>query len=328
MLDDILQIETHKLLSMKLFILGNGFDISHNIPSKYSDFYKYLISNRRDILESMEKFYSIEIDSELWSDFETSLEQDIIYDAIVEIIGENRPNLGSDDFSDGDWYNAQIYVEQECEELLDNIKSGFEEWINSLDISEIKKKYKLNKSDHYITFNYTETLELIYGIPLNKVLHIHNKVGEELIFGHGKKSENFNVRLELYGNENAYLSYDEYGNVESEEVGHEKFAENAVCEFYEKMRKPTERIIEEKSEYFKGLKDINEIVILGHSYNQIDLPYFKRISEILDNSVKWTLYYYSENDIQLAGVLMRELNIAENQFNYIHCTELINDKTQ
>ncbi len=313
---------------MKLFILGNGFDISHNIPSKYSDFYKYLINNRTDILESMEKFYSIESESELWSDFETSLEQDIIYDAIVDIIGDNSPNLSSDEFSDGDWYDAQIYVEQECEELLYNVRSGFEEWINSLDISKIKKTYKLDQSDHYITFNYTETLELAYGIPLDKVLHIHNKVGEELIFGHGKKSENFNVRQALYGNEDAYLSFDEYGNLESEEVGHEKFAENAVCDFYDMMRKPTERIIEENSEYFKDLKNINEIVILGHSYNQIDLPYFKRISEILGKSVTWTLCYYSDNDIQLARVLMQELNIDDNQFDFRHCTELTNENTQ
>ena len=63
---------------MKLFILGNGFDISHKIACRYSDFYIYLKENRTDILDAMEKFYSVESNSDLWSDFETSLEKDII----------------------------------------------------------------------------------------------------------------------------------------------------------------------------------------------------------------------------------------------------------
>lgn len=107
---------------MKLFILGNGFDVSHKIPCRYSDFYKYLTENRNDILEAIEKFYYIDSDSELWSDFETSLERDIIYDSLTDIIGENAPNFASDDFRDGDWYDAQIYIEQECDELLKTLE--------------------------------------------------------------------------------------------------------------------------------------------------------------------------------------------------------------
>ncbi|KFE98093.1 hypothetical protein IX39_17005 [Chryseobacterium formosense] len=307
---------------MKLFILGNGFDISHQIPCRYSDFYSYLLENRNDILEVMEKFYYVESDSDLWSDFETSLEEDIIYDSLKEIIGENSPNCGSDDFSDGDWYTAQVYVEDECEELLVNIRNGFEEWINSLDISDINRIYKLDKSDFYITFNYTEILERIYNIPLLKIMHIHNKVGEELIFGHGKNSENFNVRQALYGDENAFLTIDEDGNVESGEMGHEKFAENAVDSFYDMMRKPTEKIIENNFEYFNNLRDIDEIVVIGHSYNEIDFPYFKRISEQIGDSVNWTLCYYSDNDLQSAKEIMRQLGISTDLQSYKHSTEL------
>jgi len=307
---------------MKLFILGNGFDISHKIACKYSDFYIYLKENKNDILDAMEKFYSVESNSDLWSDFETSLEKDIIYDSLTDIIGEYSPNFASDDFRDGDWYDAQIYVEQECEELLKNIRTGFEEWINSLNISDIKRTYKLDKSDFYITFNYTEILEYIYRIPLDKILHIHNKVGEELIFGHGKKSEDFNVKKALYGDENAFLTFDEGGNIESGEVGHEKFAENAVCSFYDMMRKPTEIIIENKSEFFNELKNIEEVSVLGHSYNEIDFPYFKIISENKEKSLKWTLYYYSDNDLESAKNIMQKLNVNQELINYKHCTEL------
>ncbi len=96
---------------MKLFVIGNGFDIGHGIRCKYSHFQEYLNAKRKDILEVMGKYYYTSEYSELWSDFETSLERDINYDSLSEIIGKNSPNFGSDHFRDRDWYDAQIYIE-------------------------------------------------------------------------------------------------------------------------------------------------------------------------------------------------------------------------
>jgi len=307
---------------MRLFIIGNGFDISHNLPCKYSDFYNYLNENRNDILDVMEKFYYVENDSDLWSDFENSLEKNINYNSLSEIIGENVPNFGSDDFRDRDWYDAQIYVEQECDELLENIRSGFDEWIKSLQINKVYKKYKLDLSARYITFNYTEVLEQIYKIHSSNILHIHNKVGEELIFGHGEKLENFNVKEALYGSENSVLNVDEDGNYESNEVGHEKFAEDAVCGFYDKMRKHTEDVIQNHSCFFEKLSEINEVFVLGHSYNEIDLPYFKKIAESINITSKWNLYYFSDKDKNCAEKVMKEIKIADDLRYYKHCTGL------
>lgn len=313
---------------MKLFILGNGFDISHGIPSTYSDFHNYLNENRDDILDVMQNFYYIDKDSDLWSDFESSLEDDINYDSLSEIIEENIPDFSSDDFSDGDWYDAQIYVEQQCDELLENIRSGFEEWIRSLNTSSVCKEYKLDMSAYYITFNYTEVLEYIYKIPISNILHIHNKVGEELIFGHGKKLDDFNVKEALYGNENNFLSVDEEGNVESSEVGHEKFAEDAVCVFYDKMSKHTEKIIHNHSYFFNNLSDVDEVIILGHSYNEIDLPYFRKIAESVNKKAKWFLYYYSDKDKENAEKTMKEIKVVEDSQEYKHCDELKTESTQ
>jgi hypothetical protein len=313
---------------MKLFVIGNGFDISHNIPCKYSHFYDYLKENRYDVLEVLEKFYYVDKDSDLWSDFENSLERNINYASLSEIIGENVPNFGSDDFRDRDWYDAQIYVEQECDELLENIRSGFEEWIESLKIDKITKKFKVDKSAHYITFNYTDVLEKIYKVPSSNILHIHNKVGEELIFGHGKKLENFNVREALYGSENAFSSVDEDGNIESNEAGHEKFAEDAVCAFYDKMRKHTDQVIQNHSRFFESLSEINEVIVWGHSYNDIDLPYFKKIAESINSKSKWNLYYHSNKDRDCAKNVMCSLKITEDLQQYKCCDELEIEETQ
>lgn len=306
---------------MRLFIIGNGFDISHDIPSKYSNFYNYLRLNRQDILVAMERFYCIENDSDLWSDFENSLEKDINYDALSEIIGENVPNFASDEFKDGDWYDAYIYIEQDCDDLLRNIRSGFEEWIKSLETMQIVKKLKIDTSATYMTFNYTTVLEQVYRIPTSNICYIHNKVGEELIFGHGKSSEDFNVKEALYGDEKALLSIDEDGNIESSEVGHERIAENAVCAFYDKMRKNTEEIIQNRSKFFNNLTEVDEVIVLGHSYNYIDFPYFEKIAESIDKNAKWILSYFSETDKQSAEKVMSEIKIPKGLQEYKHCKE-------
>lgn len=313
---------------MKLFIIGNGFDISHGIPCKYSDFYDYLKENRDDILETMEKFYYVDNDSELWSDFEMSLEEDIDYDSLSEIISENVPDIGSDDFRDRDWHTAQIKIELECDKLLEDIRSGFEEWIESLETSQTRKKYELDRSAQYITFNYTDVLEQVYRIPASNILHIHNKVGEELIFGHGKKTEDFNVREALYGDENAYLSTDEDGNVESSEIGHERLAEDEVRFFYNKMRKQTETVIQNHHSFFDNLSETGEIIILGHSYNEIDLPYFKKIAKSVNKKTKWVLCYFSDKDKVNAEKMMTEIGIAKDLQEYRHCSELETEDTQ
>jgi hypothetical protein len=313
---------------MKLYVIGNGFDIGHEIRCKYSDFQRYLDNHRKDILEVVEKFYYTGEGSELWSDFETSLERDINYDSLSEIIGEYSPNLGSEDFRDRDWYDAQIYIERECDELLEKISSGFQEWIASLEISEVKRKYDLDRTALYLTFNYTDVLEKSYNISYANILHIHNKVGEELIFGHGKNLDEFNVQKALYGDENAHLSFDEDGNVESNTVGHEQFAENAVCAFYEKMKKPTDQIINKQSAFFSRLTKIEEVVVIGHSYNDIDLPYFTKIAQSINNKTKWTLSFFSQIDKVAAGKILNTLGVETHLRDYKHCNVLEISDTQ
>jgi hypothetical protein len=270
----------------------------------------------------MEKFYYIGEDSELWSDFETSLERDLNYDSLTEIIGENSPNFRSDDFSDGDWYDAQIQIDRECDELLELVRSGFEEWIASLEISQVKKKYELDPTALFLTFNYTDVLEKAYNVSTTNILHIHNKVGEELIFGHGKNLDEFNVQKALYGDENALLTYDEDGNVESNAVGHEQFAENAVRAFYGKMRKPSDQILKNQSAFFNRLANIEEVVVIGHSYNDIDLPYFIKITQSTNNKTKWTLSYFSEKDKIAADKIMNSLGVEPHLREYKHCNLL------
>ena len=291
---------------MKLYIIGNGFDIAHGILCRYSDFYKYLEKKRYDVLEEMEQYYDVYEGSDLWSDFERELEENICYDSLVEIIIKNAPNFTSDDFRSTDWHDAAFEIEHKCDVLLDKIQSSFEEWIESLELNSVMEKYEIDRTAHFFTFNYTEVLELVYKIPSENIMHIHNKVGKRLIFGHGKDIKKFDVKKALYGYDNTHLIIDDEKD-EFMDFGHEKYAEIAICKFYDNMCKHTDKIINTHLNYFHSLSDIDEIIVFGHSYNEIDYPYFKKISESISNKASWILHYFSDKDKVNAERLMSEI---------------------
>lgn len=69
-----------------LFIAGNGFDIAHGIPSKYSDFRKYIIRNYPDALKYRdEKIYVEDCDYIIPEEFAA----EILLGTMDKVSGEN-----------------------------------------------------------------------------------------------------------------------------------------------------------------------------------------------------------------------------------------------
>ncbi|MEL2356136.1 AbiH family protein, partial [Klebsiella pneumoniae] len=50
----------------------------------------------------------------------------------------------------------------------------------------------INRDSYFFTFNYTNTLQDIYGVPDENILHIHGnaKIGQNLVIGHDVFYEN------------------------------------------------------------------------------------------------------------------------------------------
>ena len=61
---------------MKLYIIGNGFDLMHGMRTSYSDFKDWLLSiGCIEIVEELQCIYKLQENNEfvLWSDFEKAL---------------------------------------------------------------------------------------------------------------------------------------------------------------------------------------------------------------------------------------------------------------
>lgn len=143
-----------------LFVIGNGFDLASGIKSSYYNFKQWLILNKRhQLINLMDIFFSNKRD--VWGDIEKALgEYD--EDSILEFC---KPN---EEF-DYDHPTRSIAAIEDSPDwifrpVLDEFIEAFTDWVDSIDITVGDKIRDLPSCSKFLTFNYTETLEKIYGI--------------------------------------------------------------------------------------------------------------------------------------------------------------------
>lgn len=118
------------LIKKNLYIIGNGFDLYHEIHSKYSDFKQYLFLNDRIIHDLVEEFIPIEKE---WSDLEAALAQ-IDVNSIVDNASQFLVSYGADDWSDAYHHDYQYEIDKIIKGLSIELKSRFTAWVKQLKI--------------------------------------------------------------------------------------------------------------------------------------------------------------------------------------------------
>ena len=249
-----------------LYIIGNGFDKHHNIPSGYHDYRQWLEDNELwDVLETIDNLFGY-TDDDWWSHFEDNLASVETLKIASEEAIQNYPNFASDSFRDSDWYDAELSVERKMMDAYNNIVRSFNNWAVKLPDGDLTKKIRIEKDSVFLTFNYSHTLENLYGIRPDNILHIHGEAGvdEELILGHGLTYSDIEKRMGERVDEGDYVLQQ---------------AKDAAVSSVASHKKDVEQIIEKHKQWFDNLRHITYIQILGHSLGDVDLPYFNKIFE-------------------------------------------------
>lgn len=295
-----------------LYIIGNGFDIHHNIPSKYNDarggncFRKWLEDNDCDTLCEIDDTFGCTTD-EWWKNFEENLASVETLRIAYEEAFEHYPNFGSDDFHDRDYDGASIAVKIRLDNVFANISNALMRWIDTLPIGNDEKKVRLKTENGiFITFNYTHTLENLYKISADKILHIHGDTDTNtLIFGHGLLYSEIQKEMEKY---------------ESVEYGDYVYQTSKDSAIYgvASHRKQVEEIIEGNKQWFRQLHDITHIHILGHSLASVDMPYFYKILESCDkNAVNIEISCFDNIAKDTALQFLKSVNIDSARYRLI-----------
>ena len=113
-----------------------------------------------------------------WSSLEQSLGiewDELCYETLAHTYPDlTEDNPGWDDF----WVELHVRLEY----LKKLIRDRFREWVKSIDVSKAKPVFDLPDTASFITFNYTPTLEYVYDVRPDRILHIHGCVLEKTSF--------------------------------------------------------------------------------------------------------------------------------------------------
>lgn len=294
-----------------LYIVGNGFDLHHGIASSYRAFGRHLEAVDRDTYREIERYFSV--DDDFWWEFETRLAM-LDTDKLLDDAGQFLVSYGADDWSDARHHDYQYELDRVVEAISKTLRRRFGEWIRQLIIptsgSLSGKMLPLRRDAQYLTFNYTNTLQRVYSVAEENVVHLHGTAvctDEHLILGHGWQctpADSLNHAIDLSG---ADIRVTEGNDI--------------VDRYFSETFKPTARIIQEHQPFFRRLADVRKILIMGHSLSSVDLPYFRELLVHLDNDVvEWQVSFHeSSADAEDA---MHELGIPIKNVQFVPLTEL------
>lgn len=255
-----------------LYIIGNGFDVHHGIPSMYTNYMKWLVVRYPMLYEEVARtFRDAEKDS-WWAEFESHL-------AGVEYMYNLSNKTHAGYVVEGIELKGDNSAER-LTALYKAVQKSFSIWVEGLNtyLDLVKPDLTLTPDAQFLSFNYTNTLQDIYGISDERVLHIHGKAsrGDEIIIGHDSNGDAFQViQSEIV---------DFFGS--GFEVGRQISA----------FKKPTGKIIEANKSFFESLTDVEQIIVMGFSFSSIDMPYIKEIIKNTHADVLWTVYVHSDKD--------------------------------
>ena len=251
-----------------LYILGNGFDIYHGLKSRYSDFRKWLLKNAspengyREFVEGMERLFPLETNQDiLWSNFEEALGK---YD--INLLGEeHREEHG--------WHSERKMV-SDTHNICSQIRPNIAAWAVSIPLKNARKLLKLDEASWYLTFNYTRVLEEVYTIPDEHICHIHGDTRHkhDVITGHNWEFH--------------HPDRDDESDIVRAEM-HEEF---------NKLLKEPEKQMAKHSDFFKNMPKITQIVVIGHSLQDVDKEYFIKISKKVNSKSQWHFCKYQPKD--------------------------------
>ena len=103
--------------------------------------------------------------------------------------------MDDDDFSYGELFFSQDHAGELVDELTENLKKRFHQWIRVLTVPPgyAQQLLKLDPNALYLSFNYTDLLETAYGAMPEQVCYLHGRKSDKLgsiILGHGESPEN------------------------------------------------------------------------------------------------------------------------------------------
>lgn len=267
----------------KIVIIGNGFDRHHRCPSSYKHYKGWLERNNPSLLAELEKYISVR--GEWWNEFERNLAEFDIRKVIEECPRDYPPR--NPRTLPSFWGQANGFFGG----LRERISECFVEWVKTLSVESLSGDVDLPEASLFVSFNYTDTLERLYGIPEERILYIHGKAmrGDKLVFGHNKsKYEIERDHMRKHG-----LKEMEHFFETANEMSDEEYQLAMCISFLDKF--PYGQITAYSEILLPAIKASGEIICYGFSFSEVDFQYLEWIAG-QKPGITWKVGWHTEED--------------------------------
>ncbi len=282
-----------------VYLIGNGFDVNLDLPTKYSDFYNYYLGlDRSADSENVSKLKDhlkqcLSDEGKFWSDLEeamgmyaselvsyTQLEE--VYDDLNEemkkyihsIENSALPNVDADLFKKN-ISSPQIFLAPAEQIAINTVYSNFGRYTHLISI---------------VNFNYTSTIE--------KILNFQ---GQPLELGPATYHSSYKTQLRSIFHIHGRVDNPILGINDASQIHNEKLRTNLdVIEYLVKpnINSALGHLIDKEAK--EAIKSANLICIYGLSLGKTDSQWWKLVGESLLNGVTVILYVYDDKASNLA----------------------------
>lgn len=299
---------------MKILLIGNGFDLAHNLPTTYNNFL--------DVCEGLKYENTTTPKSNTlfinYSSIVSKTDRDklrslIKNNAWIEHFIYKRNKLG-----DG-WGDFETEVESVVKILCEEMKTSVTDTISSNVFPKLRKAVRDRYDDYNNTYNdlfnkliielkeLTNALELYFGIYVEKIkiqpLELLKNKGFDRLLSFNYTStytENYNgfdvtnfeccyIHGETTRN-NLVLGFDDHYF----ESGQSNIKLVPFEKYYQRLVNRNDNVYLQWLEDLSETSEVSELIIFGHSLTPSDGDILKKF--ICSSMVKTTIYYCDEDD--------------------------------
>ncbi|MEQ9870509.1 bacteriophage abortive infection AbiH family protein [Pectobacterium odoriferum] len=285
-----------------LYIIGNGFDLWHCIPSGFEHFKSYVQAAGSDVYREVEEYLPV---GKNWSELEHALAA-LDADMLIDNLGHFMASYSDEDWSDAGHHDFQYEVENTVDRLSKELQTHFANWVRMLRIptrdTAPKLLPNLDRQALFLNFNYTSTLNTVYGIDPQQILFIHGcaaKPDDVLILGH---TWNPSSRHSL--NDRHDIAEMDTRLIEANDI---------IDSYFSLTFKRSAEIIAQHSAFFESLVAVEQVIVLGHSLSDVDASYFQALlAQPGVAQAQWTIAVRDLNEWPDKQSLLEALELPQN----------------
>jgi hypothetical protein len=298
-----------------LYIIGNGFDLMHGVPSSYYAFRDSMGKNSR-LRSTLEQHLTPE---DIWADFEGALAQFDVRFMGSRFMVDNYLDMFEaydEDAGAAEFFGAVELAAEPITTIADELPRRFRSWVETLSIGTADRPLaNMFRNGKVLCFNYTEFVETLYHIPEENICYIHGcrrkKKGhpkEKLILGHLPGASDGAFDFE----DNSYVHTRNPYKRQLIEVAQE-YVFHLIAKADEGLTKKCGEIIAAHQDFFTGLYKIEDIIVIGHSFSSVDWDYFSAVLAGLSEgkSVHWYFGCHGLRDLQNLTRMLKKLGIPQ-----------------